>query len=56
VKEIAGVNDVTISLPHLVSGEGVLATLPFKLDEKETEELHRSASTIRNEISKLESS
>ncbi len=55
VKEIAGIKDVTISLPHLLSSEGVLATLPFKLDEKETEELHKSASTIKNEISKLES-
>ena len=56
VEEIAGVKDVTISLPHLMSSKGVLATLPFKLDEKETEALQKSARTIRDEIDKLENS
>lgn len=54
VQEIAGVKDVTISLPHLFSSKGVLATLPFKLDKKETEALQKSARTIRDEIDKLE--
>ncbi|MFP4621614.1 MAG: L-lactate dehydrogenase [Bacteroidales bacterium] len=54
VEEIAGVKDVTISLPHLVSSKGVLATLPFKLDKKETEALQKSARIIREAIDKLE--
>lgn len=53
VKEIAGVKDVTISLPHLVSSKGVLATLPFKLDEQENDALQKSARIIREEIDKL---
>ncbi|MCF8335828.1 MAG: L-lactate dehydrogenase [Bacteroidales bacterium] len=53
VKEIAGVKDVTLSMPHLVSSEGVLATLPFRLNEQETEALRKSAQTIRENIDKL---
>src|SRR4030095_684947 len=43
---ISGVPDcdgVTLALPHLVGGEGVLATIPLQLDKAEQEGLRRSA-------------
>lgn len=54
--EIAGVKDVTVSLPHLVGGEGVLATLPLALNEDEAAALNASAQLIRDVIDALETS
>jgi L-lactate dehydrogenase len=54
--EIAGVKDVTVSLPHLVGGEGVLATLPLALNEGEEAALNASAQLIRDVIDALEAS
>jgi L-lactate dehydrogenase len=54
--EVAGVRDVTVSLPHLVGGEGILATLPLPLDEDEQLALNASARTIRDVIDALEAS
>jgi L-lactate dehydrogenase len=56
ILEIAGVEDVTVALPHLVGGEGVLATLPLALNEEEATGLNASASLIRDEIDALEAS
>jgi L-lactate dehydrogenase len=53
VEEITGVKDVTIALPHLVSGKGVTATLPFKLSKQETDDLRKSAETIREKIDQI---
>jgi len=50
---VAGVADVTVSLPHLVGGEGILATLPLPLDEEEQAALNISARTIRDVIEAL---
>jgi L-lactate dehydrogenase len=44
---------VTLSLPHLVGGEGVLATIPPPLDAGEREGLRRSASILRAAIESL---
>ena len=52
--EIHGVRDVTVSLPRLVSGEGILETYDLPLDEAEEAALHRSASIIRSHIDGLE--
>ena len=52
--EIAGVADVTISLPHLVGGTGILATFPPALAEEEQAQLHHSASVIRQVIEDLD--
>ena len=52
--EVAGVQNVTVSLPHLVGGQGILATLPLPLDEKESAALEKSAQTIRGVIDDLE--
>ena len=39
VEEVAGVKDVTVSLPHLVGGRGILATFPLPLNQAEQEKL-----------------
>jgi L-lactate dehydrogenase len=47
---ITGVPDcegVTLALPHLVGGEGALATIPLPLDPGEQEALRRSAGILR---------
>jgi L-lactate dehydrogenase len=46
--EVAGVVDVTVSLPHLVGGEGIMATLPLPLNGEEAASLRASAQVIRN--------
>jgi len=52
--EIAGVADVTVSLPHLVGGTVILATFPRVLSEAEQAQLHNSASMIRRAIDELD--
>lgn len=49
VEVVAGVKDVTMSLPHLVGGDGILDTilLPLALSESEQEALQLSAQTIK---------
>jgi L-lactate dehydrogenase len=51
--EIAGVKDVTVSLPHLVGGEGIIDTFPLPLSDQEAAALHRSANVIRDLIDHL---
>ena len=53
---IAGVPDcegVTLALPHLVGGEGALATIPMPLDAAEREGLRRSAGILREAVESL---
>jgi L-lactate dehydrogenase len=53
---IAGVPEydgVTMALPHLVGGQGVLATIPLPLDEREREALRRSAGILRDATTSL---
>lgn len=53
---ITGVQDcegVTLALPHLVGGEGALATIPLQLDASEREGLRRSADILREAIESL---
>jgi L-lactate dehydrogenase len=54
--EVAGVTDVTVSLPHLVGGEGILATLPLPLTGEESDALAVSARLIRKAIDSVEAS
>jgi L-lactate dehydrogenase len=54
MKEVAGVRDVTLSLPQLVGGDGVLATFPLPLNEVEEAALQKSALVIRTAIDELE--
>ena len=45
--EVAGVPDVTVALPRLVGGNGVIETFPLPLNEQESKLLHHSAEVIR---------
>ncbi len=47
---VAGVADVTVSLPRLVGGQGVIETLPLVLRPEEQEALARSARVVRDAI------
>ena len=51
--EVAGVRDVTLSLPHLLGGEGIISTLPLTLTVDEEEALGHSARTVRAAIEGL---
>jgi L-lactate dehydrogenase len=51
--EVAGVPDVTVSLPRLVGGAGVLATFDLPLDAGEREALAASAAVIAGAIGGL---
>ncbi|MCB0157717.1 MAG: L-lactate dehydrogenase [Caldilineaceae bacterium] len=52
--DVAGVKDVTVALPRLVGGEGVLDTFLQPLDETETPLLQRSAAVVKDAIDGLE--
>jgi len=51
--EVEGVGPVTLSLPRLIGGEGVLEGWPLELDAGEREALRRSAGVIREAIAGL---
>lgn len=51
--DVAGVKDVTVSLPNLVGGEGIIKTFFPRLNEKETELLGASARVVRSVIDQL---
>jgi L-lactate dehydrogenase len=53
VKSAAGVEDVTLSLPHLVGGEGDLGALPLKLNKEELVLLEKSAKIIKEKMKEL---
>ena len=51
--EVAGVSHVTLSLPRLVGGAGVLETFPLPLSEPENSGLRESAQVIRQALDEL---
>jgi len=51
--EVVGVSNVTLSLPRLVSGAGVLETFPLPLDAPENSRLRESAQVIRQALDEL---
>ena len=53
---VAGVDDVTVSLPQVVGGRGVIETLPLALPPEEQQALARSAGVVREAIAGLEPS
>jgi len=53
-EEVAGVENVTLSLPHLVGGMGILNFLEVPLTVNEGAQLEQSAVIIRNIIDQLE--
>jgi L-lactate dehydrogenase len=52
--EIEGVTDVTVSLPRLIGGEGILDTFLPPLDIGESEALKGSALTVKSAIQELD--
>jgi len=52
---VAGVDDVTVSLPQVVGGAGVIETLPLALPPDEEQALARSAGVVRSAIDGLAS-
>jgi L-lactate dehydrogenase len=56
VREVAGVENVTVSLPHLVGGQGILDTIlmPLSLNHTEEEKLRASAEVIKDAYQSLD--
>lgn len=51
--DVAGVKDVTVSLPNLIGGEGIIKTFFPNLNPKEMELLQASAQVVRSVIDDL---
>ncbi len=51
--DVAGVRDVTVSLPRMVGGQGVLETFPLPLSAQETAALRSSAQAVRGALDQL---
>jgi L-lactate dehydrogenase len=51
---VSGFENVTMALPHVVSGNGVIATIPLELDSSEQDALHRSANILRESVNSLQ--
>jgi L-lactate dehydrogenase len=51
--DVAGVQNVTLALPQLVGGDGILDTYMPPLSDAEMDALHQSASVIRRAIDSL---
>jgi L-lactate dehydrogenase len=51
--DVAGVKDVTVALPRLVGGPGVIDTFPLPLNEAEQDQLRASAGVIRQALDEL---
>ena len=54
VKDVVGVKDVTISLPHIIGEEGIMATFFPTLTKQEETALYESAMVVRNAIDEVE--
>jgi L-lactate dehydrogenase len=52
--DVLGVQDVTVSLPRLVGGAGVLETFPLPLSADEQAQLRKSARVIRDALDDLD--
>jgi L-lactate dehydrogenase len=53
MEEVAGIKDVTVSLPNLLGGEGIIQTFFPKLNEAETAALRASAQVVHSVIEDL---
>ena len=52
--DVLGVKNVTVALPRLVGGAGVIETFPLPLSESEQAQLRASAGVIRSALDELE--
>jgi L-lactate dehydrogenase len=50
---VAGVSDVSVSLPRLVGGQGVMATFPLHLSRPEQDALEKSCRVLREALEEL---
>jgi L-lactate dehydrogenase len=53
IDEAAGVKDITLSLPYLVGGNGIIADLPLPINNEELVALRKSALFIKKHIEEL---
>ena len=53
-EDVEGIKNVTLSLPHLIGGDGDLGVLPIQLNVKEKALLKSSAQIIREKIDEYE--
>ncbi len=53
ISGLADFDGVTMALPHLVGGDGALATIPLPLNPEEREGLRRSAGILREALESL---
>ena len=53
-EDVEGIKNVTLSLPHLIGGEGDLGVLPIKLNIKEKNLLKKSAEIIHSKFNEYE--
>jgi L-lactate dehydrogenase len=51
--DVVGVRNVTVSLPRLVGGQGVLETFPMPLNQEETAQLRNSAQVVGQALDEL---
>jgi L-lactate dehydrogenase len=54
--DVEGIKNITLSLPHLIGGDGDLGVLPIKLSVKEKQLLKKSAEIIKKKIDEYEHS
>ena len=54
--DVLGVKDVTVALPRLVGGAGVIETFPLPLSQSEQVHLRASAAVIRGALDELDAS
>jgi L-lactate dehydrogenase len=52
-EDVVGIRNVTVSLPRLLGGQGVLETFPLPLNNDETIRLRESAGVIRKALDEL---
>lgn len=51
--DVAGVANVTVALPRLLGGQGVLETFPLPISDAETKALQKSAGVVRAALDEL---
>ena len=54
MEDVEGVKNVTLSLPHIIGGEGDLGVLPIRLSVKEKMLLKKSAEILKEKIDEYE--
>jgi L-lactate dehydrogenase len=53
-EDVEGIKNVTLSLPHIIGGEGDMGVLPIRINVKEKSLLKKSAQVIRKKIDDYE--